>query len=157
MFQSFENLLNYIFSQLFPAIWYVNYMNRHFLIQNLAPFQNIEIKSMTQKWNRVKKYVPLSACGVSVWLDGARKCVIVTSARRALPVRSAHCLTGLPWARLSPQPTRLLLFPAQCYVLLSKYVKGGGQSLSVRLSVNQVISPLGYGLFSHRHFQLVRY
>lgn len=73
---------------------------------------------------------------MSVWLDGARKCVIVTSARRALPVRSAHCLTGLPWARLSLQPTRLLLFPAQCYVLLSKYVKGG-EKKSVCTSVCQ--------------------
>lgn len=84
---------------------------------------------------------------------GARKCVIVTSAWWAPPVRPARCLTGSPWACLSLQPTRLLLFPAQCYVLLSKYVRGKKKkNLSVHLSVSQVISPLagarvsGFGL-----------
>lgn len=82
---------------------------------------------------------------------GARKCVIVTSAWWALPVRPARCLTGSPWACLSVQPTRLLLFPAQCYVLLSKYVREK-KNLSVHLSVSRVISPLagarvlGFGL-----------
>lgn len=73
---------------------------------------------------------------------GARKCVIVTSAWWVLPVRPARCLTGSPWACLSLQPTRLLLFSAQCYVLLSKYVREKKKNVSVHLSVSQVISTL---------------
>lgn len=44
------------------------------------------------------------------------------------PPCPACCLTGSPWVCLSLQPTRPLLFLAQCYVLLSKYVRwcGGG-------------------------------
>lgn len=81
---------------------------------------------------------------------GARKSVIVTSAWWALPVLPACCLAGAPWACLSLQPTRLLLFPAQCYVLLSKYICEKKICLYISLSAG-LFHPLqwqglGFGL-----------
>lgn len=82
---------------------------------------------------------------------GVRKCVVVTSAWWALPIGQACCLTGSPWACLSLQPTRPLLFPAQCYVLLSKYVREKKMRLYICLSVGlfhplQGCRVLGFGL-----------
>lgn len=91
----------------------------------------------------------------------AGKCVIVTSAWWALPFPPARCLSGSP--HLCLQPTRLLLFPAQCYVLLSKYVRGWGDSVCTSVCQSTHFIPLelcksqnlGQELLFQSHFQLL--
>lgn len=97
------------------------------------------------------------AAGLSL-VAWCRERVVVSRVWWALPVPPARCLSGSPCRSL--QPTRLLLFPTQCYVLLSKYVRERGKNLSVHLSVSQSPSQqhefqnVGQELCFHMHVQL---